>query len=139
VVSGEVEDVARCFVNSHELASTIQIITMLALAANNKKQRSHNQTVVKFFLSVTFLWAFLATFDGPTTNVGVDAGSVVYITAKSLDRVHVTQLDSLWKGMFPEAPQRIHASFLLFDFKQNLRRWPNVAGDISRSPPLYTL
>jgi hypothetical protein len=29
----------------------------------------------------------------------------------------------------------VHASFLLFDFKQNLRRWPNVAGDISRSPP----
>jgi hypothetical protein len=29
----------------------------------------------------------------------------------------------------------VHASFLLFDFKQNLRQWPNVAGDISRSPP----
>jgi hypothetical protein len=29
----------------------------------------------------------------------------------------------------------VHAFFLLFDFKQNLRRWPNVAGDISRSPP----
>jgi hypothetical protein len=53
--------------------------------------------------------------------------------------VHVTHLDSLWVGIFPEAPQRVHASFLLFDFKQNLRRWPNLAGDISRSPPLCTL
>jgi hypothetical protein len=30
----------------------------------------------------------------------------------------------------------VPASFLLFDFKQNLRQWPNVAGDISRSPPV---
>jgi hypothetical protein len=29
----------------------------------------------------------------------------------------------------------VPASFLLFDFKQNLRQWPNVAADISRSPP----
>ena len=29
----------------------------------------------------------------------------------------------------------VPASFLLFDFKQNLRQWPNVSGDISRSPP----
>ena len=29
----------------------------------------------------------------------------------------------------------VHPNFLLFDFKQNLRHWPNVAGDISRSPP----
>jgi hypothetical protein len=112
---------------------------MLAFTATDKKQRSPNLTVAKFFLSLTLLWAFLATIDGPAMNVGVDAGSVVYNTAKSLDRVHVTQLDSLWIGMFPEAPQRVHASFLLFDFKQNLRRWPNLAGDISRSPPLCAL
>ena len=112
---------------------------MLAFAATDKKQRSPNRTVAKFFLSLTFLWASLATIDGPAMNVGVDAGSVVYITAKSLDRVQVTHLDSLWVGIFPEAPQRVHASFLLFDFKQNLRRWPNLAGDISRSPPLCTL
>ena len=29
----------------------------------------------------------------------------------------------------------IPARFVLFDFKQNLRRWPVLAGDISRSPP----
>lgn len=108
---------------------------MLTLAANDKKQRSPNRTVAYLFLLATFLWAFLGTIDGPAMNVGVDAASVVYITTKSLDRAHVTQLDSLWIGMLPEMPQRVHASFLLFDFKQNLRRWPNVAGDISRSPP----
>ena len=41
---------------------------------------------------------------------------------------------------FEQEPPPVHASFLLFDFKQNLRRWPNVAGDISRSPPfLYAI
>ena len=111
----------------------------MAFFENGKKSGPSNRTVANLFLSLTFVWVFLGTIDGPTMNVGVDAGSVVYITAKSLDRVHVTQLDSLWIGMFPETPQRVHASFLLFDFKQNLRRWPNLAGDISRSPPLCTL
>jgi hypothetical protein len=32
-------------------------------------------------------------------------------------------------------PRIVHASCLLFDFKQNLRRWPVLAGDITRSPP----
>jgi hypothetical protein len=32
----------------------------------------------------------------------------------------------------PVAPP---AFFLLFDCKQNLRLWPVLAGDISRSPP----
>jgi hypothetical protein len=32
-------------------------------------------------------------------------------------------------------PPIIYASFLLFDFKQNLRRWPVLGGDIARSPP----
>jgi hypothetical protein len=31
----------------------------------------------------------------------------------------------------------VPSSFLLFDFKQNLRHWPVLAGDISRSPPLF--
>ena len=30
----------------------------------------------------------------------------------------------------------VPARFVLFDFKQNLRQWPVLAGDISRSPPL---
>jgi hypothetical protein len=34
-----------------------------------------------------------------------------------------------------DVPLIVHASCLLFDFKQNLRRWPVLAGDITRSPP----
>jgi hypothetical protein len=29
----------------------------------------------------------------------------------------------------------VHRDFLLFDFKQNLRRWPVLSGNINRSPP----
>jgi hypothetical protein len=35
----------------------------------------------------------------------------------------------------PDTALAVHPNFLLFDFKQNLRHWPNVVGDISRSPP----
>jgi hypothetical protein len=70
-------------------------------------------------------------------NIGIDAGSVVYKTPKTLDRACGVQPESLWIGMFPAGPPAVHASFLLFDFKQDLRRWPNVAGDISRSPPFF--
>jgi hypothetical protein len=29
----------------------------------------------------------------------------------------------------------VHRDFLLFDFKQNLRHWPVLSGNINRSPP----
>jgi hypothetical protein len=35
-----------------------------------------------------------------------------------------------------DASTFLHSAFLLFDFKQNLRHWPVLAGDISRSPPV---
>ena len=38
-------------------------------------------------------------------------------------------------AVHPDSALIVHQTFLLFDFKQNLRHWPNVAGDISRSPP----
>ena len=88
-------------------------------------------------LSLIFLWAFLGTIDGPTVNLGIAAGSVVYKTPEVLDREPGVRPGPLWFGVFPEEPPPLHASFLLFDFKQNLRRWPNVAGDISRSPPSF--
>ena len=110
---------------------------MLAYATNDKKQRPLSRTVAYLLLLLTFLWAFLGTIDGPAVNFGVDAGSVVYKTPKVLDWEHGVQPGPLWIGVFPEEPPPVHASFLLFDFKQNLRRWPNVAGDISRSPPFF--
>jgi hypothetical protein len=111
---------------------------MLAYATNDKKQRSPSRAVAYLLLSLTFLWAFLGTIDGPAVNVGIGAGSGVYKMPKVVDGENGSQPGPLWIGVFPEEPLPVHASFLLFDFKQNLRRWPNVAGDISRSPPFFS-
>jgi hypothetical protein len=110
---------------------------MLAYATNDKKQSSPSRTVAYLLLLLTFLWAFLGTIDGPAVNFGIAAGSVVCKTPKALDCEHGVKPGPLWIGVFPKEPPQVHASFLLFDFKQNLRRWPNVAGDISRSPPFF--
>ena len=110
---------------------------MLAYPKNDENQRPLSRTVAYLFLSLTFLLAFLGTIDGPAVNFGIGAGSVVYKAPKVLDCEHGVKPGPLWIGVFPEEPPPVHASFLLFDFKQNLRRWPNVAGDISRSPPFF--
>jgi hypothetical protein len=90
-------------------------------------------------LFIPLIWAFLVTIDAPTMKLGVDAGSIVYKLPTTLDRVNVAQSESLWTGRFAEEPKLVPLAFLLFDFKQNLRRWPNVASDITRSPPVYSL
>jgi len=110
---------------------------MLAHPTNDKNQRPLSRVVTYVFLSVIFLWAFLGTIDGPAVNFGIAACSVVCKTPNVVDGEHGSQPGPLWIGVFPEEPPPVHASFLLFDFKQNLRRWPNVAGDISRSPPFF--
>ena len=88
-----------------------------------------------FFCCLTFLWAFLGTIDGPTVNFGIASGKAVYKIPETVDSEHGIQPGPLCIGVFPDEPLPVHASFLLFDFKQNLRQWPNVSGDISRSPP----
>jgi hypothetical protein len=108
---------------------------MSAHATNDRKHRPLSRSAAYHLLLLTFLWAFLGTIDGPAVNFGITAGSVVYKTPKVLDWEHDIQPEPLWFSVFEEEPPPVHASFLLFDFKQNLRRWPNVAGDISRSPP----
>ena len=111
---------------------------MLAHPKNNLNQRPLSRTIAQFLLLLPVLLAFIGTIDGPAANFGIDAGAVVYKTAKVLDRGHDVQPGSFWIGVFLEEPPPVHASFLLFDFKQNLRRWPNVSGDISRSPPFFS-
>jgi hypothetical protein len=110
---------------------------MLAYPTNDKKQRPLSRMVSYVLLSLIFLWTFVGTIDGPTVSFGKDTGSVVYKAPKALTREHGVRTETLWFGILPEEPSPVHASFLLFDFKQNLRRWPNVAGDISRSPPFF--
>ena len=88
-------------------------------------------------LSIIFLWTFLGTIDGPAVNLGIAAGSIVCKTPQVLDSERGVLAGPLSIGVFPQEPPPVHASFLLFDFKQNLRQWPNVSGDISRSPPSF--
>jgi len=102
--------------------------------ARNQRRRKRLGAVL--LQGLIFLWVAIGTIDGPAVNLGVDAGSVVYQTLKALDRQQGVAPAPLQIGLLPEQSPPIHASFLLFDFKQNLRRWPNVAGDISRSPPV---
>jgi hypothetical protein len=110
---------------------------MLAYATNDKKQRPPSRTVAYLLLLLILLWCFVGTIDGPSMQFGSNSGHVIYKMPKVLDRDYGTQPGPLSIGVFPEEPTPLHSSFLLFDFKQNLRRWPNVAGDISRSPPPF--
>jgi hypothetical protein len=110
---------------------------MLAYPANDKKQCPPIRTIAYLLLLLTLFWAFLGTIDGPVASSSIATASVVYKTAKVLDWEHGAQPGPLYTGVFPDEPPPVHGSFLLFDFKQNLRRWPNVAGDISRSPPFF--
>ena len=107
---------------------------MLAYPTNDKEQRPPSRTIAHFLLLLAFLWTFVGTIDVPAVNVGIAAGSVVCKTP--LNWEHGSQPGPFCIGV-PEDPPPLHVSFPLFDFKQNLRRWPNVAGDISRSPPSF--
>jgi len=111
---------------------------MLAYPTRDKNHRPSRRTVAYLILLLTFLCAFVGTIDGPSTQIGSKSGYDVYKMPKLVDGEYSAQPSPLWIGLFPENPPPVHASFLLFDFKQNLRRWPNVAGDISRSPPFFS-
>ena len=108
---------------------------MLAYPTHDKNHRPFSRTVAYLLLLLTFLYAFVGTIDGPSAQFGSKSGYEVYKIAKLVDGERSAQPWPLSIGVSSEDPPPVHASFLLFDFKQNLRRWPNVAGDISRSPP----
>jgi hypothetical protein len=110
---------------------------MSAYPTNDNNHPPPGRTVAYLLLLLTFLWAFVGTIDGPSVQFGSKSGYHVYKMPKLVDREHSAQPWPLWIGAFPENLPQVHASFLLFDFKQDLRRWPNVAGDISRSPPFF--
>jgi len=110
---------------------------MSAHPTSNANQSPLGTSASVILILLAFVWVFLGTIDGPAVNLGIDTGSVVYKKAKALDREAGAEPRLVSIGAYPQEPPRVHASFLLFDFKQNLRRWPNVAGDISRSPPFF--
>ena len=110
---------------------------MLSYTPNDKKKCPAGRIVSHLLLLLTFLCAFVVTIDGPSVQIGSKSGYEVYKTTKLVAGERSAQPWPLSIAVFPEDPPPVHASFLLFDFKQNLRRWPNVAGDIGRSPPFF--
>jgi len=105
------------------------------MLTNHNNQPSLRRTIAHGLLLLTFLLAFIGTIDGPAVTFGGESGFVVSKTAKVLDRKQGVEPTPLWVGALPKEPPPLHPSVLFGDIKQNLRRWPNVASDISRSPP----
>lgn len=105
------------------------------LAYATKKKRPPRWTAAFLFFLLIFVLAFVGTIDGPSVHFGSTSGYVTYRAPTVMDGDHNAGVGPFWVGVLPEDHPPVHSSFLLFDFKQNLRRWPNVAGDISRSPP----
>ena len=111
------------------------VVRMLSQQKLCQTRHPFSRIIGAIILLLAWLWVFVGTIDGPSVRFETKSGINVLHTAKSVDHSPSAQPWPLWIGRFPEKPAAVHASFLLFDFKQNLRRWPNVAGDISRSPP----
>jgi hypothetical protein len=87
------------------------------------------------FSSVLVLWAFVGTIDGPVVRLESNVGHLIYQTPKIQSAEQAELSSPLRNEIVRKDPPPLHPSFLLFDLKQDLRRWPNVANDISRSPP----
>jgi hypothetical protein len=109
---------------------------MLPRHTHDKSYPLSSHMAASVILLLTCVWVFVGTIDGPSVRFESKPGYDVYKTSKPVDASHSAQPWQFWVGVFSQPPPSVPASFLLFDFKQNLRRWPNVAGDISRSPPL---
>jgi hypothetical protein len=78
----------------------------------------------------------LGAGERPATGWGF--GAVSLVSGKAQRFLGDDQAASVLDGAVQHDRPVIHASFLLFDFKQNLRHWPVLAGDITRSPPVLS-
>ena len=82
--------------------------------------------------------AFMRAVETPVPGFGSAVISLVSSKANRLPGLGDDQQQPSILNRAPrDVPPAVHASFLLFDFKQNLRRWPVLSGDISRSPPFF--
>jgi hypothetical protein len=88
-------------------------------------------------LLLSLLWVFYSPADSSAANF-VSNGSAIICSKspKPLGPERDGRLEQVLIRIVRKERPVIPASFLLFDFKQNLRQWPVLAGDISRSPPL---
>jgi hypothetical protein len=104
-----------------------------------KKIRSKRRiwTIAYGLLLLGLLLAFLVTIDGPLTNFGSNAIAVANSKTRLPGWEHGMEREAMPIAILQNEPALPPASFFLFDYKQNLRLWPVLAGDISRSPPLF--
>jgi hypothetical protein len=104
------------------------------MSANQNMRRARGivWAVALGILTLTFARAVEQTASGFAFDAlaGGKSGRVVESGSYEQPRL-------MFLGVLADAQPIIPASFLLFDFKQNLRHWPVLAGDISRSPPFF--
>ena len=94
-----------------------------------------------------FVWAvalgillltFARTVEHSASSLAFDAVSLAASkSGRIVESDSYEQPGLVFLGVLADVAPFVHASFLRFDFKQNLRRWPVLAGDISRSPPFF--
>lgn len=69
---------------------------------------------------------------------GLETVSLVALRTERLgDAASYVQPAPAFLGVIAPVRPFMPSSFLRFDFKQNLRHWPVLSGDISRSPPFF--
>jgi hypothetical protein len=72
------------------------------------------------------------------TDALVSTSAVAWVAAAKIRPTSLHQRvdgDLLSSAELPNHSLKIDPAFLRIDFKQNLLVWPNVAGDLTRSPP----
>ncbi|HEY7317386.1 MAG TPA: hypothetical protein VIE89_07405 [Candidatus Binatia bacterium] len=88
------------------------------------------------FWVLVFLMTFTIAVDGPAANFASHRPPIVQSKATGfLGGEYGAAREPLAIWVLQNEPVAPPAFFLLFDCKQNLRLWPVLAGDISRSPP----
>ena len=85
-------------------------------------------------LTLTFTYAIENSPSGAVFDAVSPAGSKSW---RMVESASYEQPGLAFLGVLADVAPFVHASFLLFDFKQNLRHWPVLAGDISRSLPFF--
>jgi hypothetical protein len=85
-------------------------------------------------LVMTFARASEASASDPRFDVVSLVGGK---SGRIVEAASCNQPALVFLGVMADVQPFVPSSFLLFDFKQNLRHWPVLAGDISRSPPLF--
>lgn len=105
--------------------------TAVALCQNAKRNRPNKPAHEVHF---SFTYAIENSLSGAVFDAVSPAGSKSW---RMVESASYEQLGLAFLGVLADVAPFVHASFLLFDFKQNLRHWPVLAGDISRSPPFF--